>query len=125
MARLTHVTYCCQRESLRETWTFNQRVFSLLVPREQWDLHNFYLLTQEMTNAELRLHRRVVKRVDPSLPQRAGRARLARNVCSIASVDETAETSAMAPQSGTCPATIRCWRASASRRMAGRGKSPT
>ena len=27
-----------------------------------------------MTNAELRLHRQVVKRVDPSLPHRGGRA---------------------------------------------------
>jgi hypothetical protein len=27
-----------------------------------------------MTDAELRLHRQVVKRIDPSLPQRAGRA---------------------------------------------------
>ncbi|MDB5176577.1 MAG: hypothetical protein JWN75_245 [Candidatus Saccharibacteria bacterium] len=48
--------------------------FSLLSSNEQWDLHNFYLVAQEMTDAELRLHRQVVKQVDPSLPQRAGRA---------------------------------------------------
>lgn len=48
--------------------------FSLLAPNEQWDLHNFYLVTQEMTVTELQLHRQVVKSIDPSLPQRAGRA---------------------------------------------------
>jgi hypothetical protein len=47
---------------------------SLLTPKGQWDLHSFYLVTQEMTDTELRLHRRVVKQVDSSLPQRAGRA---------------------------------------------------
>lgn len=46
----------------------------MLTPNEQWDLHNFYLVTQEMTDAELRVHRRLIKQVDPSLPQRAGRA---------------------------------------------------
>jgi hypothetical protein len=46
----------------------------LLTPNEQWDLHNFYVVTQEMTDPELRLHRRLMMDVDPSLPQRAGRA---------------------------------------------------
>lgn len=48
--------------------------YSLLSSKEQWDLHNFYLVTQDVTDSELRLHRQVVKQVDPSLPQRAGRA---------------------------------------------------
>jgi hypothetical protein len=47
---------------------------SLLTPDEQWDLHTFYAITEDMTDAELQLHRQVVKRVDPSQPQRAGRA---------------------------------------------------
>lgn len=74
MPRLTHSTYVNQRDHLREIWNFSGGAFSLLTPKEQWDLHNFYLVTQEMNTAELRLHRRVVKRIDPSLPQRAGRA---------------------------------------------------
>jgi hypothetical protein len=71
MARLTQATYCSQRESLCKTWSFSRRAFSVLTPKEQWDLHSFYHVTQEMTSAELRLHRLVVKQVDPSLPQRA------------------------------------------------------
>jgi hypothetical protein len=35
-------------------------------------LHAFYVVTQDMTDAELR-HRRLIKQVDPSLPHRAGR----------------------------------------------------
>jgi hypothetical protein len=74
MTRLTHSTYSDRRECLREAWIHSQRTFFVLTAKEQWDLHNFYVVTQEMTSPELRLHRRLVKQVDPSLPQRAGRA---------------------------------------------------
>ena len=53
---------------------FQRGGFYRLTPKEQWDLHNFYLVTQEATDLELRLHRHVIKKTDPSLPQRAGRA---------------------------------------------------
>jgi hypothetical protein len=74
MPRLTHDTYTDQRERLCEVWNFIEREFALLKPHEQWDLHRFYAISEDMTDAELRLHRRLVKQVDPSLPQRAGRA---------------------------------------------------
>ena len=52
MPRLTHSTYAKQREHLREIWYFSGGgggggVFSLLTPNEQWDLHNFYLVSRD------------------------------------------------------------------------------
>lgn len=74
MPRITHLYYSAQREQLCQIWAFSSHKFSLLTPKEQWDLHKHYALTEDMTGPELRLHRRLMKRVDPSLPQRAGRA---------------------------------------------------
>lgn len=73
MPRLAHSIYVDQREHLRKVWYLSGD-FSLLTPKEQWDLHKLYVVTQEMNDVELRLHRRLVKLADASLPQRAGRA---------------------------------------------------
>jgi hypothetical protein len=73
MPRITHLYYSARREQLRKIWASGGWEFSLLTAREQWDLHEYYVITQDMTDQELRLHRRLVKQVDPSLPQRAGR----------------------------------------------------
>ena len=74
MPRLTTSTYFLHHHQLKVLWITRQSWFADLSPQEQWALHRFYAITQEMTDAELRLHRRLVGPVDPSLPQRAGRA---------------------------------------------------
>jgi len=73
--RITHFAYLNQRDHLRDSWDISGGGdFSLLTPKEQWDLHKFYAVTEDMADIELRLHRRIMKQIDPSLPQRAGRA---------------------------------------------------
>lgn len=48
--------------------------FALLSPTEQWDLFRYYLPYQAHPDQALLEHRVQVSTLDPSLPQRAGRA---------------------------------------------------
>ncbi|WP_157731703.1 hypothetical protein [Arthrobacter sp. YN] len=41
---------------------------------EQWDLHEYFLCTDRLTEATLRSHCDGIKDTDTSLPQRAGKA---------------------------------------------------
>jgi hypothetical protein len=48
--------------------------YSLLSPTDQWAIHNYYMPTIELSDQELREHRISATTIDPTLPQRAGRA---------------------------------------------------
>jgi hypothetical protein len=74
MPRLTHHTYCAQHRSLREVWLDDQPAWSELSANEQWDLHDFFSPTRELSAYELKEFRQKMTAADPSLPQRAGRA---------------------------------------------------
>ncbi|MHA3019671.1 hypothetical protein ACXPWS_05300 [Mycobacterium sp. BMJ-28] len=74
MARLTHHTYCAQHRLVREVWLTDRPALTRLLPNEQWDLHDFFAPTYDFSDDELREYRQKITALDPSLPQRAGRA---------------------------------------------------
>jgi hypothetical protein len=63
MARLTNITYLAAHQELRSAWLNSSRRFALLSAVE----HN-------LSDDRLLAYRREVSKVDPSLPQRAGKA---------------------------------------------------
>ena len=74
MPRLTNTTYLQQHELLRLSRGEGHFGFALLSPTEQWDLFRYYLPHQAHPDKALLEHRGQVTILDPSLPQRAGRA---------------------------------------------------
>lgn len=59
---------------LKELWLVDQDAFSNLSPSDQLALHKYFQFASEKIDIELLEHRRNVHMLDPSLPQRAGRA---------------------------------------------------
>lgn len=47
---------------------------SRLAGTEQWDLHGFFALAEDLVEAQTLKHRQEVTREQPGLPQQAGRA---------------------------------------------------
>lgn len=75
MTRLTSSTYRSHHHKLKRTWFItNPYAFTLLSPTEQMALHDFYVPTKALSDAELKTHRETVSAADPHLPQRAGKA---------------------------------------------------
>jgi len=74
MARLTNHQYLRNHELLRVGRDAAEPGFVLLSASEQWDLFQFYLPHSPKSHASLLRHRAEISRLDPSLPQRAGRA---------------------------------------------------
>ena len=74
MPRLTNSTFLRQHELLRLSRGESHLGFALLNPTEQWDLFRYYLPHQSQPDQTLLEHRVQVTALDPSLPQRAGRA---------------------------------------------------
>jgi hypothetical protein len=74
MARLTNITYLAAHQELRSAWLNSSRRFALLSAGEQWALHGFFVLEHNLSDDRLLAYRREVSKVDPSLPQRAGKA---------------------------------------------------
>ena len=74
MPRLNTSTYVHNHHQLTELWLTDQNAFSYLSPSDQLDLHKYFQFASDKTEADLIEHRRSVHMLDPSLPQRAGRA---------------------------------------------------
>jgi len=74
MPRLNDLSYLQQHELLRPSRGENQLGFALLSPSEQWDLFRYYLPRKAHPGQALPERRRQVTALDPSRPQRAGRA---------------------------------------------------
>lgn len=74
MARLTNDQYLRNHGLLLTGKNAADSAFVLLSATEQWDLFQYYLPHRSHTPADLLAHRRQVSLLDPSLPQRAGRA---------------------------------------------------
>ncbi len=75
MSRLSNQSYLLKRSQLRNHWLDEPyRAFFLLTPSEQWVLHLYYLLSEQLSDEALIEHREDISVYDPSLPQRAGRA---------------------------------------------------
>ena len=73
MTRVTFTTYCERRARLKVIWQTAPATFVILSPREQWDLHEYYRFTENVTAEELRRYWYDVKARASSLPHRAGR----------------------------------------------------
>jgi hypothetical protein len=74
MPRLTNDRYIKRHLLLRQLWLKHQARYALLKPTQQWDVHDYYRPSEELTRAELLEHRRRVSRERPALPQRASKA---------------------------------------------------
>jgi hypothetical protein len=74
MPRLNHNDYTKRHHFLMKAWLEFPRIYSALSPRQQWDIHAYFQPSKELTDAQLREHRRSISASQPSLPHRAGRA---------------------------------------------------
>jgi hypothetical protein len=74
MPRTTDHDYLATHQQLHALWTSGPTGLFLLSGMEQWALHEYYRLSEQLPDAALLEHRRVVRKMDQSLPQRAGRA---------------------------------------------------
>lgn len=75
MPRLTSRDYFARRQFLQELW-FDHAAGSIgMIPTDmQRDLHDFFALTEPLTEAEVLQHRKEMSKAFPALPQQAGRA---------------------------------------------------
>lgn len=74
MARLTDITYLATHKELRSAWLNDPSRFAILNASEQWALHGYFAPEHGIPDKQLLAYRREVSKVDPSLPQRAGKA---------------------------------------------------
>lgn len=74
MPRLTDRDYCCRRTLLTVLYEQRDSAFIGLTTVEQRALHDYYVPSLQLEPAELKTHRRAITKLDPTLPQRAGRA---------------------------------------------------
>ena len=71
-ARLSYLMQC---HEVRDHWRDESTsAFFLLTPAEQWALFAYFAPIEKLTDDELIMHREDISFIDPSLPQRAGRA---------------------------------------------------
>jgi len=74
MPRLTDQTYLSNYDALRDGYLRGGQSFIRLDPHEQWALFGFYQHHEWHSRKELLSYRREISRLNPSLPQRAGKA---------------------------------------------------
>jgi hypothetical protein len=73
MPRLTHLIYVRRHQYVRDVWLKEQKWFLLVPTRDQRPLFEFYCPHRDLTDNELREHRRAVTAAHPSLPQQASK----------------------------------------------------
>lgn len=74
MPRLTDRDYLFLRSYLYEVWQTRRQAFALISPRDQYYLHRYFNLSDEMSDTDALTHRKAITAFQPSLPQCAGRA---------------------------------------------------
>ena len=74
MSRLTPKQYLRTHRQLRRFWLSDDRLYAELTPLEQWQLHDYFQPSKNLTDEELLAHREHITKERPSLPQQAGRA---------------------------------------------------
>ena len=74
MPRLTDRDYLFFRTYLHEVWLTKRQAFSLISTRDQYYLHQYFRLSDELAKEDALAHRRAITTLQPSLPQCAGRA---------------------------------------------------
>jgi hypothetical protein len=58
----------------KRSWIQQEGRFGLLRPNQQWDVHDYYKPSHELSEAELLVHRQQISYERPGLPARASRA---------------------------------------------------
>lgn len=74
MPRLTDPAYLLLRCELSDAWDSDPTTLFLLSALDQWALHDYFRLSENLSDAGSLEHRQAVSTSDPTLPQRAGRA---------------------------------------------------
>lgn len=74
MPRLSNSTYLLIHHHLRQDWLAQSRIYSLIPPKDQRYIHDFFRPSEHLTDEELLAHRRAISKEQPSLPHCAGRA---------------------------------------------------
>jgi len=72
--RINHQQYCTQRDFLIYAWEHFPKLYGLLSVSQQWDVHRYFQPSRDLTELQLRAHRKTVSAEDHSLPNRAGKA---------------------------------------------------
>jgi|GEM_PF-1833498 hypothetical protein len=73
MPRLSTDTYLWRHDFLSCIWENDRRLFALLSPTQQRELHRYYLPSTDLTLDQLGQHRRHLDQSEPSLGARAGK----------------------------------------------------
>jgi hypothetical protein len=73
MPRLTDKQYLKYRKFLRRLWLQHKEAYSHLTPNQQWQIHEYFRPSEELTNEQLLEHRKDITIQHPSLPHQVGR----------------------------------------------------
>jgi hypothetical protein len=74
MPRLTPKQYLKAHDQLRRFWLHNDMVFGALSSAEQYQIHDYFQPSKDLSDLELLAHRDRITKERPSLPHQAGRA---------------------------------------------------
>lgn len=74
MPRLSNYDYLLLHAHLHQLWENKRLSFGLITTKDQRYLHDFFRLSEMLTEAELLAHRKAITIERPSLPHQAGRA---------------------------------------------------
>ena len=74
MSRHTDQHYLDTHRQLKRLWQHADSAYGRLTPIEQWQLHDYFQPSKDLTDAELLKHRAEITRKRPALPQQAGKA---------------------------------------------------
>jgi hypothetical protein len=73
MTRIREGEQLGRRDLLVACWHYVPEVIDLLTPKEQWELHRFYVPSRDLTDDEFLDHMKQVSAPEPSLAQRVGK----------------------------------------------------
>lgn len=74
MPRTTNNQYLSDRDWISQLWVDDKILFGELTPTAQWQLQQYFQPSLKLDDAALLGYRTVISQINPSLPQRAGRA---------------------------------------------------
>lgn len=73
MPRLTNKQFLDIHHKLRRLWLDDPRLFAELIINEQWHLHDFFGPDYDWPDDKMLIRRGYMTKIEPSLPQKAGR----------------------------------------------------
>ncbi len=73
MPRLSNDLYLRRHVFLARAWQDFARLYTILLPQDQWTVHRFYQPTKDLSDQELLDYRQQITSAEPGLPARAGR----------------------------------------------------